>query len=818
MIPFTSDEAKANAEQLKVSNNVRNLTRITLFSVNEIQSTYRDYLDFSDHDAVDSYLLAHTRVQQLDLINFSHQSEDMPIRFPKILENIQTYNYIRVENYWNLGIENSTIFYAKINDFKYLNEGTTLINFTKDVFTTWLPNRNLKPINNTPVERGHINDLQDNGTSIYQANINGEEISATTTLQTAYIDNVKFNFPNASASVSWAVWQVMKNWGTDSPTSPFDGQTPSQLSAPNILYYLIIPFNPISQQTYPFECDGVTIPAQGSLNDLAITIGTDGNLVSSMQFVSGFSSEDLGFNFTLDNSTVKVTDNTLKGHSFSATGPAGSFSLFRVSSVASAMKTWDTNVSPYSLVRSKQDQLIKNAGLSYVIRNVKTSYEPFSRIDISDGFGGFASYNPALINYTNPNTSLKFKRMGSLGLSNKVFTGIDNYKVLAGQPNDGTSQYRNLLFQNGIFQTEGREIPIISDTYTSTNALNQNRNAMVQTNAQLSVTNNNIANANAKRNNQNSIAATNSQLKNTQLNEKAQRDIRTGANIVEGVGDAFGVSIGSDSANMLAGTLGGATTGAAGGIGAGLGGAIGGMVSGALKGGFNAAQSNNAINQNQATQSANQAIANKLSQKTTDNNIQTSQKIAANNYENVIANFNAGQADLKNSPDTIIQQAGNIYFAYQSLNYLTMFSVLTETVDRIIQTDMYFTMFGYTLNKWFSSQDFMNLVNSRSRFNYIRVATIKFNSVKSNLNIPIKDLEQIEAAYTAGITIWHDYENIYNYDLENKQKSVNYVSPGGNTNLLQIQNMLATKSDYQALMAGEDITGKFDNETPETTA
>lgn len=811
MIPFQNENAEKSADNQRnlANNQKRNLTRITLFSVNEIQATFRDYLDFKNYDEVDSYLLRHTRVSHLDLLNFSHQSEDMPIRFPKLLENVQTYNYARIENYWNLGSENSTIFYAKINDFKYLNEGVTLINFTKDVFTTWLPNINLSPINSTPVERGHIDDLQADGKNIYALNLNSEEISATTTLQTTHIEPVKFNFPDASKKVAWAVWQVMKNWGNDSPASPFDSFTPAQLSAPNVLYYLIIPFNPTTQQTYAFECGGATVPAQGSLNKLAITIGTDGKLVSSMQFVSGFSSEDLGFNFKMNGDTVTVPDSTLTGGAFTVQGSGTSFSLFRVDGVANSLKTWDTGVSPYSLVRAKQDILLKNSGLDYIIRNVKTSYEPFARIDLSDGFGGFASYNPALINYSDPNGTLKFKRAGSTGLSNKIFTGIENYKVLVSQKNDGTSEYRASLFQNGIFQTEGREIPIISDTFTATNALNQNRNAMVQTNAQMSVTNNNISNANASRNNRATISATNNQLKNTQLNEKAQRDIQTGANIVGSAGDLFGVNIGSDTANLIAGGVGGGITGVAGGVGGGLLGMAGSGVAGAAKGMFGASQSNASINQNQNTQNVNQASANKLSSQTTSNNIQTSQKIAANNYENVIANFNAGQADLKNAPDTVIQQAGNVYFTFQTLNYLTMFSVMTETVDRIIQTDMYFTMFGYSLNKWFSSHDFVKLINSRSQFNYVRVATVRFKSVNKNLNIPIKDLEQIEAAYTAGITIWHDYENIFNYDLENKQTNVNYISLGSDKNLLQIQNMIETRVDYQQILSEDTLTGQF---------
>lgn len=805
----TNTTTKLNA--LAAEKTHRNLTRITLFSVNEIQQTYRDYIDFKSHIEVDNYLANKTRIPYLDIFS-SHQSEDQPIRYAALLENIQTFNYVRIENYFNLGADASTLFYGKINDFKYLNDGTTLINFTKDVFTTWLPNVNLIPIGSVPVERGHINDIQNDGVSLFQQNINAEEIAATTSLQTSLIDTVNFNYKDASKNVSWAVWQVMKNWGNDSPASPFDGQTPTQLSAPNILYYLIIPFNPITQQTYAFSCSGVDIPAQGSLNDVAITIGEDGQLVSSMQFVGGYSSEDLGFNFVQNGNQISVPDQTLVGHGFTATGPSGSFSLFRVSSMVSVLKTWDTGVSPYALVRSTQDKILQQASSNYTIRNVKTSQEPFARIDLSDGFGGFASYNPSLINFQSTNETLKFKRMGSLGLSNKLFTGVHKYRALQLNLDENSPQYRNQLFQNGIFQTEGREIPIISDTFTSTNALNQNRNAMVQTNAQLSVTNNTIANNNAKRNNQAAIQATNAQLKNTQLNEKAQRDIRTGANIVSGVGDMFGANLSSDQANLIAGGIGGGVGGAANGIGGGAIGVGGSAISGLARGLVNGAQSNNAINQNQSTQLANQAIANKLSTQTTDNNIQASGKIAANNYENTIANFNASQSDLKNAPDTVIQQAGNVYFTFQTLNYLTMYSVMTEPADRIIQTDMYFTMFGYAQNEWRTPQGFMSLINSRSRFNYIRVAAIKFNTRNPHLNIPIKDIEQIESAFIAGITIWHDYSQIFDYYPENRQLTVNYAPTADSSNNLQIQNLLANMIDYQRLMKEPAPIGKYSSD------
>ena len=59
---------------------------------------------------------------------------------------------------------------------------------------------------------------------------------------------------------------------------------------------------------------------------------------------------------------------------------------------------------------------------------------------------------------------------------------------------------------------------------------------MVYTNAQLAVTNNAIQNAATKQNMRTQIKSTNAQLKNNQAQEKAQRDISTGANISPNTG------------------------------------------------------------------------------------------------------------------------------------------------------------------------------------------------------------------------------------------------------------------------------------------
>lgn len=805
-IPIGDNVNKTVLSQLKSEN--RNLTRATLFSVQEIQHTYAHYLDFADNNAVDTFLLANTRVPHKDVISLSHQSEDMPLRYPGLYEDLQMYNYIRVENYYNLGSDQSTVFYATINNLKYVNDGMTLINFTKDVFTTWKPNRNLVPIGNTPVERGHVNEIQPDGVSMYQANINAEEISATTTLQTVYNDYTRFNGPDASANVAFAVWQVMKNWGADAGASPFDSFTPTRMKSPNLLYYLMVPYNITNLATLTFNYgSGLTMPAQGTVNDVAAAIGTNSQLVTSMQFIGGYTSEDLGFTFDYSNGTVTVTNNSLVGGIFSVSNGGNSFSAFRIDDIGNWIKTFDTGVSPYSLIRAQQEKVLQRGGSNYFIRNIKTSMEPFARIDLMDGFGGYASFNPSLINFGNPNDTLKFKRIGSLGETNKIFTGIDNYKNNSINTStngaENNAYYRSILLQSGVFQTEGREIPIISDTYASTNALNKNSNKMVYTNAQLAVTNNQIQNNASKQNMQTQIQATNAQLKNNQAQEKAQRDISTGANLVEDAGGMFGLSLGSDTANNLVGGVGGAIGGAAKGMaGGGAGGLIGGATGGA-GGLLGAIQKTTSINSSQANARANQAIANNATRKTTENNIQTSSRIANNNYENVIANFNAGQADLKNAPDTIVQQAGNVYFTFQALNYLTMFSVMTEGADRIIQVDMYFTMFGYTLNKWYSSSDFMSLINSRRRFNYVRTADIKLKPKDTAFKIPQKDVEIIELAFNNGITIWHDYNNLLNYDMVNNQANLsaplvmNAVKVS--TPAPQLMNLLSNKSDYLAI-------------------
>lgn len=775
---FLTKEAEAKYNELMLS--PRPLTRITFFKINEFDKSFKHYFDFENFEAVDDYLTSHTQISQLDYVDFSYQKIDEAIKMPAFFADVQGYNYLRIENRIIAPGASDKVWYAYIESMKEISNGLTLVTFSIDDFTTWLPFRKMAPIGSTPVERGHQDEFEgvDN---LWPININAEEPSATTTLQTLYSDHLYFNGTDTDKNqdTAFAVFWMLPNFGQDNSPLPDGWENGTNNNGPNAMIAAIVPYDVSTLNVLDFKVGSTTVENNSmQLNKLNIAFNTDAGLITSVQFITSYTSEDLGFSFSRNGNTITASADQLTGTAFASS--TGNYNVFIVNAISSVVKTIELDASPYELVLAQQNELLKRSGSAYVIKNVKTSIEPFARIDLVDGFGGFDSFDISYINYTKPNDKLKFWRISAMGLNNKVFTTIKDYYNMSNLA-DNTSEYYTLTTQKGLYQTEDKALPIVNDTFASTNALNANANKMVYTNAKLAKTENTMQNNLSKKNNNLSISSANQTLKNNQKNEKRQQDIKTGAAAVESVNDALGITMGpvGQVAGFLTqsalGIARGATTGG-----------LTGAIAGGLTAGIQNAQENASINANQANARANQSLANKTSKKQLNNSIATSENIASMNYENTIANFNAGQADLKNAPDTLNQQAGDVYFNYSNNLWRTHFQVKGETVDRIIQTDMYFSMFGMTINRWFSEDDFMTLIRSRTRFNYIRVAWIKLipNSDIAGV-VPQSAIRNIEIALENGVTIWHDITHPYNYDLANNQ--VNLQLTNDTYQLLQIQ-------------------------------
>lgn len=71
--------------------------------------------------------------------------------------------------------------------------------------------------------------------------------------------------------------------------------------------------------------------------------------------------------------------------------------------------------------------------------------------------------------------------------------------------------------------------------------------------------------------------------------------------------------------------------------------------------------------------------------------------------------------------------------------------------------DNYFTMFGYKVN----SLKLPN-INGRNNFNYVKTIDCNFDG-----DIPQIDLQLIRSMFNNGVTLWHNVNNMYNYDVDN---------------------------------------------------
>lgn len=105
-------------------------------------------LTFSNLSAQTTYFLSKAHVEVEDA---TYQRKDNVIRFPALIDDIITYNYVM---YKNESYSNKW-FYAYIESMEYLNDNMTLIKIKTDVFQTWQFDIVYKK---SFVEREHVND------------------------------------------------------------------------------------------------------------------------------------------------------------------------------------------------------------------------------------------------------------------------------------------------------------------------------------------------------------------------------------------------------------------------------------------------------------------------------------------------------------------------------------------------------------------------------------------------------------------------------------------------------------------------------------
>ena len=92
--------------------------------------------------------------------------------------------------------------------------------------------------------------------------------------------------------------------------------------------------------------------------------------------------------------------------------------------------------------------------------------------------------------------------------------------------------------------------------------------------------------------------------------------------------------------------------------------------------------------------------------------------------------------------------------------YAFRMSITAQFAERI---DQYFTRYGYATNK-------LKVPNQtgRATFNYVQIAAGENIGYSGNtISVPPEAMETINNAYRAGVTIWHNHDNIGNFNLSN---------------------------------------------------
>lgn len=104
---------------------------------------------------------------------------------------------------------------------------------------------------------------------------------------------------------------------------------------------------------------------------------------------------------------------------------------------------------------------------------------------------------------------------------------------------------------------------------------------------------------------------------------------------------------------------------------------------------------------------------------------------------------------------------GDVLTGMRELNtYAYKMSITRQFAERI---DQYFSRYGYATNK-------LKLPNQtgRATFNYVQIAAGEnIGYPSANFSVPPADMEIINNAYRSGVTIWHNHDNIGNFDLAN---------------------------------------------------
>lgn len=135
---------------------------------------------------------------------------------------------------------------------------------------------------------------------------------------------------------------------------------------------------------------------------------------------------------------------------------------------------------------------------------------------------------------------------------------------------------------------------------------------------------------------------------------------------------------------------------------------------------------------------------------------------AIGSFENIMSQVaNIEQHKLMPDQARGNTNVGDLSFSYHRTNLEFKRISIKEEYARII--DSFFSRFGYKVNRTKVPN-----ITGRKEFNYIKINSSESIGFPNNdTSVPTNDMDIINRVCRSGVTIWHNHENIGNYNIDN---------------------------------------------------
>lgn len=699
----------------------RYTANITLYKNIPFDDTYKHVVDWKNRAELYNYL---DTFPNITMETSSYQALNKPVRWDTKqsgFNSLVEYNYLEIAEADNTGKEMN--YFAFITDLEYLNDGTTLIYYSIDMWNTYM--FNITSLGNALIERGfvkEVNEKNDNFTDLFKSTLRVKEdiggdgcqrlvysnpfYPMQATKNGNYVDEQPFEHLHSDEELLFLVFTAQPKDAQSEEGSRF--RTYSQYR------YYIVAYNPLNLKMYTLQVNGKEVykPDKDNVKDLWQALSTDNELVGSSSLVvdvEQYAYIGIPYKIDYDKMVINFQD------------PDNSTSITKAHSLAFIEQA--PFFRPQKLngyIMDKNNTVFENV-FQQIVHKLRDFYgddvplkimaQPYMSMLVTDGRGTDLSIDLAKIN-SYRDRFFYLWRYGGIAENGKEVLALVNYMRDSTVDNHVFTNNMNAMAVND----SPKDIPYISDTYTM--YLQSNRNQLRNTRANakmnyiLAKEGNavNLANTNRSIDNAANVTA----FQNGQRSKMAQFNM--GAGIFQGAANG-----------LMHGSLIGAVTGAAGGA---ISGAIGmerTNIQNQTAAGVTAM--NNATNR--ANAAANYAFQN---------------KVATNQYEQTLRTQNAMLADVKNSNDTIAHQGSNNTWEYQNGNFtpiLQLYRCEWQTIENVIT---YFKLFGYSVGQYFRVSYFMHV---KTNYNYVKTKDIHISGT-----MPQAAQDTINKMFDSGVTFW----------------------------------------------------------------